>query len=172
MGAHESEVRAQRFFQHIAPAAEDACLLAFGQRGAIARGRVERPHAGAAGADALDHGALGHDFHDQAARLHSFADHIIARHAGVGTDDPADAAGGHQGEEACLARAGVVVDQGQVAHAGLGQQSGQQARGNARAAKAAHEDGGAGLHVAQGVLRIGACLVVHHSSSAAQAARP
>src|SRR5262249_59443744 len=60
-GAHQREVGAQRRLEQVAPTAELALLLATRDVGADSRGGVEGRQPRAAGAHALDQGALRHE---------------------------------------------------------------------------------------------------------------
>jgi hypothetical protein len=127
----QREVRPERGLQKKAPAAELPLLLPARQVGPDTRRRVERRQSRAAGADALDQGALGHQLEIDLAR----PDRVVhgstpRRDRPVGCDDLPDLVVLGQDLRGGWPHAPDVADEGEFA-AALRPQRLEQARGPA-----------------------------------------
>ena len=107
-------VAADRAFEHVRSAVDDAFLFAFGEQRADAGGGEESADAGAAGADAFGEVALRNDLELDLARAVQLVEHPGVDLSRETADHLADAAGLEQCREAGVTVAGVVRHDGQV----------------------------------------------------------
>src|ERR1043166_899604 len=137
--AQQRHVAAQRLFEYVALAVDLAHLLAVGELGADADGRIEAAEPGGSGAHALADDALRHQLEFDAAGLVGGIERARIVGARERADHLAHEARIDQRGEPALAAAGVVRHHDEIAHAQF-EQPVEQLVGRAHGAEAGGED--------------------------------
>src|SRR5437899_9546475 len=152
----ESEITAQAALHDDHATVEFAGFFSFGDHGAVARGRVERGNAGAAGAKTFAERALRIEFHLQLAAKNQLLEEFVLSH--VGGDHFLDLALLEEQADPEIVDAGVVADDGEV-FGSLAPDGGDEIFRDAAKTEAAHENGGPVFKVRNAGVSRGAAFV-------------